>query len=59
MTSTTLQNAFELAEKLLDTSHKLLTGEIDQIDTDIGNPLITKDNVDQFIALLREAGEIE
>ena len=59
MTSTTLQNAFELAEKLLDTSHKLLTGEIDQIDTDIGNPLITKDNVDEFIALLREAGEIE
>lgn len=55
MTSTCLQNAFELAEKLLDTSNKLLTGAEKQIDTDIGNPLIAKDNVDEYIALLEKA----
>ncbi|GGF96074.1 D-threitol-binding protein [Paenibacillus albidus] len=55
MTSTCLQNAFELAEKLLDTSNKLLTGVEKQIDTDIGNPLITKDNVDEYIELLEKA----
>lgn len=55
MTSTCLQNAFELAEKLLDTSNKLLTGAEKQIDTDIGNPLITKDNVDEYIELLKKA----
>lgn len=55
MTSTCLQNAFELAEKLLDTSNKLLTGAEKQIDTDIGNPLIAKDNVDEYIELLEKA----
>lgn len=55
MTSTCLQNAFELAEKLLDTSNKLLTGAEKQVDTDIGNPLITKDNVDEYIELLEKA----
>ncbi|MCR4436022.1 MAG: sugar ABC transporter substrate-binding protein [Clostridiales bacterium] len=59
MTSTCLQNAFELAEKLLDTSNKLLTGQAKQIDIDIGNPLITKDNVDQYIDLLKKAGAIQ
>ncbi|MCC3373854.1 sugar ABC transporter substrate-binding protein [Cohnella sp. REN36] len=59
MTSTTLQNAFELAEKLLDASNKLLTGESKQIDTDIGNPLINKDNVDEYIELLKKAGAIQ
>lgn len=59
MTSTTLQNAFELAEKLLDTSNKLLTGQETQIDTDIGNPLINKDNVDEYIEVLKKAGAIK
>jgi len=56
MTATCLQNAFELAEKLLDTSYKLLTGQEKKIDIDIGNPLITKDNVDEYIELLEKAG---
>ena len=56
MTSTTLQNAFELAEKLLDTSNKLLTGQSEQIDTDIGNPLINSANVDEYIEVLKKAG---
>ena len=59
MTSTTLQNAYELAEKLLDTSNKLLTGVEKQIDTDIGNPLVTKDNIDQFIEILKKSGAIK
>ncbi len=56
MTSTTLQNAFELAELLLSTSEKLLTGESKQIDTDIGNPLINAANVDEYIEVLKKAG---
>lgn len=59
MTSTCLQNAFELAEKLLDTSNKLLTGVEKQVDTDIGNPLVTKDNVDQYIDILKKSGAIK
>lgn len=59
MTSTCLQNAFELAEKLLDSSNKLLTGAEKQIDIDIGNPLVTKDNVDQYIELLKKSGAIK
>lgn len=59
MTSTTLQNAFELAEKLLETSNKLLTGAEKQIDTDIGNPIVNKDNVDQFIDILKKSGAIK
>lgn len=59
MTATCLQNAFELAEKLLDTSNKLLTGQEKKIDIDIGNPLITKENVDEYIELLKKAGAIQ
>lgn len=59
MTSTCLQNAYELAEKLLDTSYKLLTGAEKQIDTDIGNPLVNKENVDQYIEILKKSGAIK
>lgn len=59
MTSTCMQNAYELAEKLLDSSNKLLTGAEKQIDTDIGNPLINKDNVDEYIQVLKKAGAIK
>lgn len=59
MTSTCLQNAFELAEKILDTSNKLLTGKEKQVDTDIGNPLVNKDNVNQYIDVLKKSGAIK
>lgn len=59
MTSTCMQNAYELAEKLLDTSNKLLTGAEKKVDTDIGNPLINKDNVDQYIDILKKSGAIK
>ncbi len=59
MTSTCLQSAYDLAEKLLETSNKLLTGETKQIDTDIGNPLVTKDTVDQYIEMFKKTGAIK
>ncbi|WHH56804.1 sugar ABC transporter substrate-binding protein [Petroclostridium sp. X23] len=59
MTSTSMQSAFDLAEKILDTSNKLLTGAEKQIDTDIGNPLVAKDNVDEFIEMLKKSGAIK
>ncbi|EGW41921.1 sugar ABC transporter substrate-binding protein [Desulfosporosinus sp. OT] len=59
MTSTCLQNANELAEKLLDSSNKLLTGAEKEINTDIGNPLVNKDNVDQYIEILKKSGTIK
>jgi inositol transport system substrate-binding protein len=58
-TSTSLQSAYDLATALLDTSNKLLTGEKSQIDVDINCPLITKDNVDQYIEMHKKAGAIK
>lgn len=59
MTSTSLQSAYALAESLLSTSHKLLTGEETQIDTDIDCPLINKDNVAEYIEMHKKAGAIQ
>ena len=58
MTSTSLQSAYDLATALMDTSNKLLTGEETQIDVDIDCPLITPDNVDQYIEMHKKAGAI-
>lgn len=58
MTSTSLQSAYDLAETLLETTEKLLTGEEEQIDTDIDSPLITQENVDEYIEMHRRAGAI-
>lgn len=59
MTSTCMQSAYALAEKLLDTSHKLLTGVEKKIDTDIDNPLVNKSNVQQYIDIMKKAGAIK
>lgn len=59
MTSTCMQSAYDLATKLMDTSNKLLTGAEKKIDTDIGNPLVNKDNVQEFIEVLKKAGAIK
>jgi inositol transport system substrate-binding protein len=59
MTATCLQSAYDLAAKLLDTTNKLLTGAAKQIDTDINCPLITKDNVQQYIDMHKKAGAIK
>ncbi|WP_341878144.1 sugar ABC transporter substrate-binding protein [Defluviitalea saccharophila] len=58
MTATCLQSAIDLSELILDTAHRLLTGEEKQIDTDIAAPLITKDNVDEYIKIYKERGLI-
>jgi inositol transport system substrate-binding protein len=59
MTATCLQSAYDLAAKILDTTDKLLTGTVKQIDTNIDCPLITKTNVQQYIEMHRKAGAIK
>ncbi|MDR3496444.1 MAG: sugar ABC transporter substrate-binding protein [Ancalomicrobiaceae bacterium] len=59
MTSTALQNAYDLAGKNMSVAHDLLTGKISQIDTDIDCPLVTKDNVDTFIEIHKKSGAIK
>jgi inositol transport system substrate-binding protein len=59
MTSTCLQNAYDLATKILDTANKLVTGKSGQINVDIDCPLVTKANVDTYIAMHKKAGAIK
>jgi inositol transport system substrate-binding protein len=59
MTSTTLQNANALAEKVVKLSHDILTGEKAEMTQQISAELITKDNVDQYIALHKKLGNIK
>lgn len=59
MTSTCLQSAYDLAEKIMETVNKLVKKEETQIDTDIGNPLVTKDNVDRYIDMYKKTGAIK
>ena len=59
MTATSLQNAYDLAEKNIKVAHDLVTGKIKQIDTDIDCPLITKDNVDKYIEIHKKSGAIQ
>lgn len=59
MTSTCLQNAYDLATKILDTANKLVTGQSGQINVDIDCPLVTKANVDTYIAMHKKAGAIK
>lgn len=58
MSSTTLQSAYALAENLLSTVKKLLTGQEKQIDIDIDCPLVNKDNVGKYIEMHKKAGAI-
>lgn len=58
MTSTCMQSAYDLSEKILDTVNKLVNKEEAQIDTDIDNPLVNKDNVDQYIEMYKKTGAI-
>ena len=58
MTATTLQSAYQLAERILWVSDLLLRGEVFEIHTDIGNPVITLDNVDEVIEMHKRAGSL-
>lgn len=59
MTATCLQNAYELAGLIMSTTDKLLTGAEKQIDTDVGNPLYTIENVDELIQIHQKAGALK
>lgn len=58
MTSTCLQSAYDLAELLLSTTDKLLSGTEKEINVDIGNPLVTKENADKYIEMHKKAGAL-
>lgn len=58
MTSTCLQSAIDLAKLNLESVHKLLTGVEKQINVDIDEVLITKDNAGDFVSMYKERGLI-
>lgn len=58
MTATTMQNAYELAEKLLWAADLLLRGEVIEIHSNIGNPVVDQSNVDYYIELHKRAGNL-
>jgi inositol transport system substrate-binding protein len=59
MTATALQNAQELAKLNMKAVHDLLTGAEKNVDLKVGNPLITKDDAQQYIDLYKGAGLIK
>lgn len=59
MTATCLQSAIDLAELNIESVHKLLTGEETQIDTDIAEVLITKENAAEYVQMYKERGLID
>ncbi len=59
MTSTSLQSAESLAKLSLKMSHDLLTGKKVTTPQFISAELITKDNVDQFIKMHKDLGNIK
>jgi inositol transport system substrate-binding protein len=59
MTSTTLQNANDLAVKSVGMAHDLLTGGKPDIHQMIQAKLYTKDNVDECIGLHKTIGDIK
>ncbi len=58
MTATTMQSAYALAEKLLWASDLLLTDEVIEIHTNIGNPVVDQSNVDEYIEMHERAGNL-
>lgn len=59
MTSTTLQNANDLAVKSVKMAHDILTGANPDLHQLIEAQLITKDNVDKYIDLHKSLGDIK
>ena len=58
LTQTTLQSANALADLIMSTANDLLTGAQTQVDVDIDNPVVTIDNVQQFIDMHVAAGNL-
>ncbi len=59
MTATILQSAIDLGQKNMKAIHELMTGEKKTVQESIGNPLITKDNVQQYIDMYKKNGQIK
>lgn len=59
MTATSLQNAAELAQLNMEAVRDLLSGTEDEVNVDVGNPLITTENAQEYIDLYKEAGLIQ
>lgn len=59
MTSTTLQNANDLAAKVVKLAQDMLTGVKADTNQKIEAELITKDNVDKYIELHKKLGNIK
>lgn len=59
MKATVLQSAIDLAQKNMKAIHDLMTGSKSDIQDTIGNPLITKDNVQQYIDMYKKNGQIK
>ncbi len=60
MTSTSFQNAYELARTSVALAYDILTGKVtDLVDTDIDCPLITPENVDQLLDAHKATGAIK
>ena len=59
MTSTCLQSAIDLAKLNMETVYKLLTGVEKEINVDINEVLITKENAGEFVTMYKERGLIK
>lgn len=61
LTATALQSAADLAAKNMEYAHKIVTGEVKATDVNdyVDAPEINKDNVDDYIKIYVETGEIK
>ena len=61
MTSTGLQSAGDLAQMNAEYMHKVLTGEMEVTDVydNVPAPLITKDNVEEYVEMYKANGQIK
>ena len=61
MTSTGLQSAIDLAQMNTEAVHSVLTGEkeVTEINDNVPAPLITADNVDEYIEMYKANGQIK
>ena len=61
MTSTGLQSAIDLAKMNTEAMHDVLTGKkkVTDINENVPAPLITSDNVDEYIQMYKDNGQIK
>lgn len=59
MTSTTLQSAYELAEKAVKLTYEVMTGKKQRETIMVDCPLITKDNAAEYVEMHKKAGNLD